>query len=136
MRVVLVGIDPTDGKGFNQSEELVLDADQLVALGKSQLTPMFALRSPAAAPAIGMAADQQDTSAFTNGPSTRAAAAAFTRDWLDAAIDSELADLHARRPRIPRPLDLDSSPPSSRPSAGRCLTTTRRAVLHGRRSGV
>jgi uncharacterized LabA/DUF88 family protein len=107
VRVVLVGIDPTDGKGFNQSEELVLDADQLVALGKSQLTPMFALRSPAAAPAIGVAADQQDTSAFTNGPSTRAAAAAFTRDWLDAAIDSELADLHARRPRIPRPLDLE-----------------------------
>ncbi len=100
-------IDRTDGKGFNQSEELVLDADQLVALGKSQLTPMFALRSPATAPVIGVATDQPDTAASTNGLSARAAAAAFTRDWLDAAIEAELADLHARRPRIPRPLDLE-----------------------------
>lgn len=49
VRVVLIGIERTDGRGFNQSEELVLDADQLVTLDKSQLSTMFALRSPAAA---------------------------------------------------------------------------------------
>jgi uncharacterized LabA/DUF88 family protein len=45
VRVALVGIACADGKRYNQSEELVLDADHLLVLGKPQLAPMFTLRS-------------------------------------------------------------------------------------------
>jgi hypothetical protein len=87
-------------------EELVLDADHLVVLGKPQLVPMFALRSPvstgSAQPRPVPAADKS-----VAGTSTRGAAAAFAREWLSAATDAEIADLHVGRPRIPRPLDVE-----------------------------
>jgi hypothetical protein len=35
------------------------------------------------------------------------AAAAFTREWLSAATEAEIADLNVKRPRIPRPLDIE-----------------------------
>lgn len=41
------------------------------------------------------------------GTSTRAAAAAFARKWLNAATDPEIADLHVGWPPIPRPLDIE-----------------------------
>jgi hypothetical protein len=41
------------------------------------------------------------------GTSARGAAAAFAREWLSAATDAEIADLHVGRPRIPRPLDIE-----------------------------
>lgn len=106
VRVVLVGIACADGKSNNQSEELVLDADHLIVLGKPQLAPMFALRSPVAPrstqPRPAVAADGSVV-----GTSARGAAAAFARKWLSAATDAEIADLHVGRPRIPRPLDVE-----------------------------
>lgn len=105
VRVVLVGIDRADGRGRNQSEELVLDADQLVTLGKPELAPMSALRYPAThmthrAPVPGI-------DHLTPGISAGSAAANFAREWLKAATDAEVAELKARRPQIPRPLDLE-----------------------------
>lgn len=106
VRVVLVGIACADGKGNNQSEELVLDADHLVILNKSQLEPMFARRSPVATesapPHPGMTRDKSKVEISPAG-----AAAAFARAWLSAATAAEIADLLVKRPAIPRLVDIE-----------------------------
>jgi uncharacterized LabA/DUF88 family protein len=92
VRVVLVGVECTTG--HNQSEELVLEADRSLVLGRSRLQPMFASRRPAAAtPRV---------------PTTAAELAVdFAGAWLDRATETEIAELWVSRPRIPRPLDLE-----------------------------
>ncbi len=126
---MLVGIACAGGKRNNQSEELVLDADHLVVLGKPQLSPMFALRSP-----VENGSPQHrpviTTNKSTAGTSARGAAAAFARQWLSAATDAEIADLHVGRPRIPRPLDVEllASVEQALNSPLRDDDTTRRAA--------
>jgi hypothetical protein len=90
----------------NQSEELVLDADHLVILNKSQLEPMFAHRSPVATGRI------QPHPAMDRGKpkveiSPGGAAAAFAQKWLSAATSTEIANLLAERPVIPQPIDIE-----------------------------
>jgi uncharacterized LabA/DUF88 family protein len=104
VRVVLVGIDHAVGWD-NQSEELVLDADHHIVLVKSQLESMFTLRS-SPHPHPGQAEERSDGES-TADASAREVAAGFARRWLSAATATEIADLHARRPRIPRPLDIE-----------------------------
>lgn len=44
VRVVVVGVEAV--KGFNQSRELVADADEVVILSKQDLAPIVRLRAP------------------------------------------------------------------------------------------
>ncbi|MGH3720050.1 MAG: NYN domain-containing protein [Pseudonocardiaceae bacterium] len=105
VRVVLVGI-ACQGNGHNQSEELVLDADHLAVLSKAQPEPMFKPRSPVV---TGLAESPQYLAQDKSAPGTSAsgAAAAFAREWLRAATETEIADLLVKRPLIPRPVDIE-----------------------------
>ncbi|WP_173140205.1 NYN domain-containing protein [Kibdelosporangium persicum] len=102
VRVVLVGIEAVTG--FNQSRELVYEADRLWTLSADDLHGVFDRR--------GL---PQSTSAVTQGePAVRStshrathAAVAFATQWRDQAEETELMELLSDRPRIPRPLDIE-----------------------------
>jgi uncharacterized LabA/DUF88 family protein len=92
VRVVLFGIESVGG--HNQSQELVLEADEVSVLSKSLLQPMFTRRQVTVPPTEG----SLDPAAI---------AVEFARLWLDRTTDAELTELWAARPRIPQPLDLE-----------------------------
>jgi uncharacterized LabA/DUF88 family protein len=98
VRVTLIGIAPT-GQDFNQSRDLVHEADELVVLGTTEIGTFFRRRR---APAV--------TSAVSSGDplsETRLAAADFAKRWVANATSADLAGLVASKPRIPKLLDSD-----------------------------
>jgi uncharacterized LabA/DUF88 family protein len=98
VRVTLVGIEAVSG--HNQSEELVYEADRLWTFGKAELAAAFTRRTPNA-PELST----EDVAAIAH--SARAAAVAFATSWRSAAGETELHELMADRPRIPRPIDVE-----------------------------
>lgn len=104
VRVTLIGI-PTRGGTFNQSKELVNEADQSTMLAKSDLDKLATLIQPRRAPAHKLLV-QADPVADVS-----AAAAKYTRQWFSRSTHEELKSIQENRPVIPRALDaslLDS----------------------------
>src|SRR3989442_1651073 len=90
VRVVLVGI--TAVRGFNQSRELVYEADRLWTLTKVEVELFFTRR---AVPANLIETETIKQKAIR-------AAAEFAERWHGKANESEVLELLANRPRIPR----------------------------------
>lgn len=99
VRVTLVGIDPVS-QDYNQSRDLVQEADEVVRVNRGQLAtmlrPVTAAPPPAAPLAGGLPA-----------PKVGDVGRSFAREWLGRATDTELASLKAQSPRIPRTLDVE-----------------------------
>jgi uncharacterized LabA/DUF88 family protein len=95
VRVVLVGI--TAARGFNQSRELVYEADRLWTLTKVEVERFFTRR---AVPANLIETETIKQKAIR-------AAAEFGERWHDKANETEVLELLANRPRIPRILDVE-----------------------------
>lgn len=92
VQVVLLGI-PTSQRA-NQSASLIREADEHVVLPKEHWGKFFSNRatSPAKADA--------------NPASAQATGRAFAVSWIANTKGTEVADLHAVRPRIPREVDV------------------------------
>ena len=101
IRLTLVGIEPMPGQ-FNQSKELVLDADEVVVLTRSEIGHMFTslANGPSAQtlplPLTTVTSDQ-----------VKQAAEAFAEGWASNAAPNDLAELIANKPRVPQPLDRE-----------------------------
>lgn len=96
VRVGLVGIAPL-GHTFNQSRELVDEADTITILTASDIRPFFRPRRAPTVPAFK--GDLQSI--------VRSAAKAFAQTWMTSASATDVKTLQAGRPVIPQPLDLD-----------------------------
>lgn len=96
VRLGLVGIAPA-GNTFNQSRELVHEADTTSVLTASILRPFFRRRSVITG------------HAHTGAPQdvVRSAAKDFARTWASSASTADVMALQTTRPVIPQPLDLD-----------------------------
>ena len=104
VRVTLIGI-PTRGDTFNQSKELVNEADQSTVLTKNDMDKLATLIRPRQAPAYQHSIQADPVADVST------AAAKYTRQWLSRATHEELKSIQASRPIIPRALDaslLDS----------------------------
>ncbi|MGI9018071.1 MAG: NYN domain-containing protein [Euzebya sp.] len=95
VRVSLIGISPV-GESFNQSQSLVHEADTVSTLSASDLGPFFVAR-------------RLPSGVSTNQPRNvvRESARAFASDWVSRVDNADLDALHAVRPSIPKPLDVD-----------------------------
>ncbi len=98
VRVTLVGIEAVSG--HNQSEELVYEADRLWTFGKAELAAAFTRRTPNT-PELS----PEEVAVIAHA--ARAAAVAFATSWKAEAGETELQELMADRPRIPRPIDVE-----------------------------
>lgn len=98
VRVTLVGID-TAGKGFNQSRDLINEADEIHILTKADLADILTERRTIVS----------STGPVVDDPlsQTRVAAAEFAKNWSTKATRTDLISLHAERPRIPTLLDAE-----------------------------
>lgn len=99
VRVTLIGIDPVS-QDYNQSRDLVHEADEVVRLDRRRLAALFSLAKPTASP----------VAAATGGPSSPDLGdlgREFASQWLGRATDTELASLKAQSPRIPKTLDVE-----------------------------
>ena len=104
VRVTLIGI-PTRGNTFNQSKELVNEADQSTMLTKNDIDKLATLIQPQQAPAH-KPFSQADPVADVSAAATK-----YTRQWLSRSTHEELKSMQKSRPIIPRALDaslLDS----------------------------
>ena len=104
VRVTLIGI-PTRGNTFNQSKELVNEADQSTMLTKNDIDKLATLIQPRQAPAH-KPFSQADPVAGVSAAATK-----YTRQWLSRSTHEELKSMQEGRPIIPRALDaslLDS----------------------------
>ena len=99
VRVVLVGIKAD--QGHNQSEELTYEVDRCLVLDRDALAPAFSLRVIPAPPAEAAGKSTPGQDGFV------AYATEFAAKWMADALESEINDLRAARPRIPRPLDIE-----------------------------
>lgn len=98
VRVSLLGIAPT-GQPFNQSRDLVHEADEVIVLDKAELTPI--IRSRTTPPT---------TTAFSTADplaEVRQEAASFAIAWAARATSVELGAVNADKPKIPTLLDVD-----------------------------
>lgn len=98
VRVTLIGIAPSF-QPFNQSRDLVHEADEVVVLDKSDMAPVIRQRTT---PPM--------TTAFSSAEplsEARQGAAAFALQWAAMATSVELAAVNADKPRIPKLLDVD-----------------------------
>ncbi|WP_185845908.1 NYN domain-containing protein [Kibdelosporangium aridum] len=102
VRVVLVGIESVSG--FNQSRELVYEADRLWTLSANDLSRVFHRRG--VCESVDRAAEGGVSAGSVSHRATQAAVA-FATQWRDHADDNELTELLSDRPRIPRPLDIE-----------------------------
>jgi hypothetical protein len=109
VRVTLVGIHAVS-QDYNQSRELVWEADELITLGLDDLAPSFTRRDrgdplPMLLPAV---AEQVSTSPeIAPGEDARAAARDYGERWWSKATEDERTTLNAGRPRIPPLLDAE-----------------------------
>lgn len=97
VRVTLIGIQAPGGVR-NQSRDLVNEADEVVTLGKEDLSGFISPR-----------VQVSETIVVNNDPTEAAELAAkeYARDWLDKASEQEIASLRRIYPRIPVSLDAD-----------------------------
>ncbi len=107
VRVILVGIESKDG--FNQSRELVEEADELVTLTKTDLAHIIRLRpSPrtvgTSAAEVNPILPLQSTPGVVSA-SPAAAGEDYAREWVTNATSAEIRSLVGVYPRIPRQLD-------------------------------
>ncbi len=101
VRVTLFGIPPTSQE-YNQSRELVNEADEIVILTNTQLSPHFALVEPELPmPEPGLAAEAGLLD------KVHGCATEFATEWRSRATEADKAALSAQRPRIPRTLDIE-----------------------------
>jgi uncharacterized LabA/DUF88 family protein len=98
VRVTLIGIAPS-GQEFNQSRDLIYEADEVRTLARRDLAKVLTARnSPPSGASISLADPLSET---------RLAAKTFAHRWAAKASATELANLHAGHPSIPHLLDLD-----------------------------
>jgi len=101
VRLTLMGIEPEVGQ-FNQSKELVLDADEHLVLSRSDIAPMF---RPVVSGVLAPTLPLPQTTATPD--QIKKAATAFAENWTTNATPTEIAELIAGKPRVPRPLDRE-----------------------------
>jgi len=99
VRVTLIGIDPVS-QDYNQSRDLVHEADEVVHLDKGQLATLLS-------PAISAASPVLPGNGTPPAPDLGELGCSFAREWLGRATDTELAALKAQAPRIPKTLDVE-----------------------------
>lgn len=112
--VTLVGITPV-GQQYNQSRDLVNEADALIQLEKTALTAHFTLRTtpaPVAAPKSPPPATVKGAPTTTGRPpdaerSALANGRQFGETWRNQASDDQRTALVGGRPRIPATLDAE-----------------------------
>ncbi|MDE0701127.1 MAG: NYN domain-containing protein [Acidimicrobiaceae bacterium] len=97
VRVTLIGVQAPDGMR-NQSRDLVNEADEIVILGKEDLSSFI---SPRVQASETMVVDNDQTA------KAELAATEYAQEWLDKATDQEVASLRSIYPRIPVSLDAD-----------------------------
>ena len=121
VRVTLVGVS-TVGDGWNQSRELVNEADEVMTLSKQDLAP-FIECSPTEAsptesssdspvgsrPGVEMNVPRSESSDSGGNPmsTVQTAAARFAGEWLVSATPDDVASVLQGKPLLPA--DLDSA---------------------------
>ena len=134
VRVALIGVAVADG-GWNQSRELVNEADERITLTKEDLSVLFeCLSSDGSAPepsggqaagsSSGHVENRTSEEAHQNNldlmPLVQTAAAKIAGEWVDNATPGDVASVLQGKPRLPA--DLDSTLLSSlEPTAGKRL---------------
>ena len=98
VRVTLIGIAPT-GQPFNQSRDLVHEADEILVLDRATLSPVIRKRKT---PPTTIAFATADPLA-----EARREASSFATRWAALATSVELAAVNADKPKIPQLLDVD-----------------------------
>lgn len=120
VRVTLVGVS-TAGDGWNQSRELVNEADEVMTLSKQDLAPFIECSPEVDSPtessglAVGSRPEvemdvRQIESPGSGGdplPTVQTAAAKFAGEWLEGATPDEVTSVLQGKPRLPA--DLDSA---------------------------
>ena len=119
VRVALIGV-ATEDRGWNQSRELVNEADERITLTKEDLSLLFECLSsdarasePSGGPAAGSdpsgVGNQTSEEANQNGldlmPLVQAAAAKIAGEWLDNAASDEVVSVLQGKPQLPAGLD-------------------------------
>ena len=97
VHITLLGVATSDGY-WNQSKELVNEADEVRELAKSELSKFLLKRR---APAQGTISSENPATAVET------AASEYSANWLRLTTDTEWTALLAGRPRIPGTLDTD-----------------------------
>ncbi len=97
VRVTLLGVATRDG-GWNQSKQLVNEADEVRELKLGELSKFLEKRQAPADNTISNA---------DPGKAVEAAATQYAQKWLSSSTDEELSSLLAVRPRIPGTLDTE-----------------------------
>jgi hypothetical protein len=98
VRVTLIGIRPVS-QDYNQSRELVHEADETVRLDRDRLAAVFSL--------IPVPPAQSTSQLSSAQPLSQDPARDFAAQWLARATAAETAVLKAERPRIPKTLDVE-----------------------------
>jgi hypothetical protein len=110
VRVTLIGIPPVE-QAFNQSRDLVDEADDLFILTKDTLTKHITLRSIPSRPTGPARAIVPTTPTAKRPPDAERrsieSGRKFGGRWWSKANDSQRAALLEDRPRIPGPLDAE-----------------------------
>lgn len=107
VRVTLVGIEPV-AQQYNQSRDLVNEADHVIQMDKKVLGPFFTSRQQATAAASpGDAATPAPARPPDAERTARQAGVAFAQAWREQASDEQLSALVADRPKIPAPMDVE-----------------------------
>lgn len=103
VRVTLLGIPPKKQK-YNQSRDLVNEADNLVVLGKEQLSGFFSKVTLPEVATLWRSGEEAVEPAIETPLSV---GQAYAREWWKGASTAQKAALVAARPRIPGSLDAD-----------------------------
>jgi uncharacterized LabA/DUF88 family protein len=98
VRVTLVGIDPA-GQTYNQSRDLVHEADEVMVLGETELSPSIRKRTTTPTTAAFSTADPLNE--------VRQGASDFAVLWAGLATKADLDGLNAHKPKIPKTLDVE-----------------------------
>jgi len=113
VRVTLVGIAPAS-QSYNQSRDLVHEADDVITLEKSALASYFSKRpvsSPVPSAKAGTGKKKAKPAAISRPPDAQrtamTAGRAFGEQWRTRADESQRMSLLDVRPKIPPPLDAE-----------------------------
>lgn len=107
VRVTLVGIEPVQQQ-YNQSRDLVNEADHVIQMDKKVLEPFFTSREPIDERPQGDAAKPRAPTRPPDAERTaRHAGEVFGSEWRAQASDDQFSALLAGRPKIPAPMDAE-----------------------------
>ena len=104
VRITLVGIVPAL-QNFNQSRDLVTEADVVVQLNRDQLVPFLEYVKPT--PAEPPVSEAPTGRTVEESDAIGATAREFAAEWWAMAPDTDRRNLSGERPRIPKPLDVE-----------------------------